>query len=227
MCKLRRFFAPVSVCASCVFVYLCICPYPCFINHAHKACVTMCMHACKHRPVVARLDSLWRSSVRFGTIQGTSAWPLRKDDAHKSRSEHRPVVARPRKRRESQIDYFFRKFEYRKAVDHMHGVSATRAVSQVCHAFGTLASITAPRMAADVETDVTHALAHAACHVSLGARMCVSRAVGSGVHGAALDAALHGLRGRLSPPPSRRENGNGGWARGEPKSSPWGRSIWS
>ena len=32
------------------------------------------------------LDSLRRSSVKIGTIQRRLAWPLRKDDTHKSRS---------------------------------------------------------------------------------------------------------------------------------------------
>jgi hypothetical protein len=32
------------------------------------------------------LDSLWGSSVKIGTIQRRLAWPLRKDDTHKSRS---------------------------------------------------------------------------------------------------------------------------------------------
>ena len=31
-------------------------------------------------------DSLRGSSVKIGTIQGRLAWPLRKDDTHKSRS---------------------------------------------------------------------------------------------------------------------------------------------
>ena len=33
-------------------------------------------------------DSLRRSSVKIGTIQRRLAWPLRKDDTHKSRSVH-------------------------------------------------------------------------------------------------------------------------------------------
>ena len=35
---------------------------------------------------IQRLDSLRGSSVKIGTIQRILAWPLRKDDAHKSRS---------------------------------------------------------------------------------------------------------------------------------------------
>ena len=38
---------------------------------------------------VDRRDSLRRSSVKIGTIQRSSAWPLRKDDAHKTRSVNR------------------------------------------------------------------------------------------------------------------------------------------
>ena len=33
------------------------------------------------------MDSLRGSSVKIGTIQRRLAWPLRKDDTHKSRSE--------------------------------------------------------------------------------------------------------------------------------------------
>ena len=33
------------------------------------------------------LDSFWGSSVKIGTIQRRLAWPLRKDDTHKSRSD--------------------------------------------------------------------------------------------------------------------------------------------
>ena len=32
------------------------------------------------------MDSLRGSSIKIGTIQRRLAWPLRKDDAHKSRS---------------------------------------------------------------------------------------------------------------------------------------------
>ena len=37
-------------------------------------------------PVHCHLDSLRGSSVKIGTIQRRLAWPLRKDDTHKSRS---------------------------------------------------------------------------------------------------------------------------------------------
>ena len=37
-------------------------------------------------PVGVQLDSLRGSSVKIGTIQRRLAWPLRKDDTHKSRS---------------------------------------------------------------------------------------------------------------------------------------------
>ena len=36
--------------------------------------------------LLSRLDSLRGSSVKIGTIQRILAWPLRKDDTHKSRS---------------------------------------------------------------------------------------------------------------------------------------------
>ena len=38
------------------------------------------------------LDSLRGSSGKIGTIQGRLAWPLRKDDTHKSRSENFPGI---------------------------------------------------------------------------------------------------------------------------------------
>ena len=37
-------------------------------------------------PLPLKLDSLRGSSVKIGTIQRRLAWPLRKDDTHKSRS---------------------------------------------------------------------------------------------------------------------------------------------
>ena len=46
------------------------------------------------RPRSAKLDSLRGSSVKIGTMQRRLAWPLRKDDTHKSRS-----VNKTRKRR--------------------------------------------------------------------------------------------------------------------------------
>ena len=36
--------------------------------------------------ITARVDSLRGPSVKIGTIQRRLAWPLRKDDTHKSRS---------------------------------------------------------------------------------------------------------------------------------------------
>ena len=50
-----------------------VCPYVCVPNYA----------ASVGRPL---LDSLRGSSVEIGTIQRRLAWPLRKDDTHKSRS---------------------------------------------------------------------------------------------------------------------------------------------
>ena len=40
------------------------------------------------RATTLNLDSLRGSSVKIGTIQRRLAWPLRKDDTHKSRSVH-------------------------------------------------------------------------------------------------------------------------------------------
>ena len=40
----------------------------------------------QQRSYQMRLDSLRGSSVKIGTIQRRLAWPLRKDDTHKSRS---------------------------------------------------------------------------------------------------------------------------------------------
>ena len=41
---------------------------------------------CAHDTTAHTLDSLRGSSVKIGTIQRRLAWPLRKDDTHKSRS---------------------------------------------------------------------------------------------------------------------------------------------
>ena len=41
------------------------------------------------------LDSLRGSSVKIGTIQRRLAWPLRKDDTHKSRSVNNFFVSAP------------------------------------------------------------------------------------------------------------------------------------
>ena len=41
---------------------------------------------CKCAPSISKSDPLRRSSVKIGTIQRRLAWPLRKDDTHKSRS---------------------------------------------------------------------------------------------------------------------------------------------
>ena len=45
---------------------------------------------------LTQLDSPRRSSVKIGTIQRRLAWPLRKDDTHKSRSDTSFFVAHPR-----------------------------------------------------------------------------------------------------------------------------------
>ena len=49
-----------------------------------------CRHAATLdlRAIGVVLDSLRGSSVKIGTIQRRLAWPLRKDDTHKSRSVH-------------------------------------------------------------------------------------------------------------------------------------------
>ena len=44
------------------------------------------------RPAELALDLLRESSVKIGTIQRRLAWPLRKDDTHKSRSVNKIVV---------------------------------------------------------------------------------------------------------------------------------------
>ena len=46
--------------------------------------ITFCLHGPLLSPSI--LDSLRGSSVKIGTIQRRLAWPLRKDDTHKSRS---------------------------------------------------------------------------------------------------------------------------------------------
>ena len=44
---------------------------------------------------ICNLDSLRGSSVKIGTIQRRLAWPLRKDDTHKSRSVNNFLSTRP------------------------------------------------------------------------------------------------------------------------------------
>ena len=44
-----------------------------------------------------KLDSLRGSSVKIGTIQIILAWPLRKDDTHKSRSVNNNEQTQPTK----------------------------------------------------------------------------------------------------------------------------------
>ena len=50
-------------------------------SHTHRQ-----LSSCQQLLSVAMLDSLRGSSVKIGTIQRRLAWPLRKDDTHKSRS---------------------------------------------------------------------------------------------------------------------------------------------
>ena len=57
----------------CIYMYT----YTCTYMHAYSCCVKV---------VEAKVDSLRGTSVEIGTIQRRLAWPLRKDDTHKSRS---------------------------------------------------------------------------------------------------------------------------------------------
>ena len=66
----------------CVYVYTCICVYVYMCTCVHT-CITVCVYMCMYVSV----DSLRGSSVKIGTIQRRLAWPLRKDDTHKSRSD--------------------------------------------------------------------------------------------------------------------------------------------
>ena len=52
-----------------------------FPNILFFACIV------EHLSLKFEVDSLRGSSVKIGTIQRRLAWPLRKDDTHKSRSE--------------------------------------------------------------------------------------------------------------------------------------------
>jgi len=52
----------------------------------HQLLTAQLTRPIKTRPRRASVDSLRRSSVKIGTIQRRLAWPLRKDDTHKSRS---------------------------------------------------------------------------------------------------------------------------------------------
>ena len=51
---------------------------------------------CHHFIEPISSDPLRRSSVKIGTVQRRLAWPLRKDDTHKSRSDTSFFVAHPR-----------------------------------------------------------------------------------------------------------------------------------
>ena len=62
-----------------------------FVRRAHEWCVGVCLSISMFYQfhlgrIFQDLDSLRGSSVKIGTIQRRLAWPLRKDDTHKSRS---------------------------------------------------------------------------------------------------------------------------------------------
>ena len=62
-----------------------------FVRRAHEWCVGVCLSISTFYQfhlgrIFQDLDSLRGSSVKIGTIQRRLAWPLRKDDTHKSRS---------------------------------------------------------------------------------------------------------------------------------------------
>ena len=79
----------------CVYVYIYI-----YIERERDIRTYICMYACMYVCVCVYIyiyiyiyrgarvssDGLRGSSVKYGTIQGRLAWPLRKDDTHTSRS---------------------------------------------------------------------------------------------------------------------------------------------
>ena len=80
----------------CMYVCMYVCMYACMYACMY-VCMYVCMCVCKQEKAVRkknykhnnnnnRLDSLRGASVKIGTIQRRLAWPLRKDDTHKSRS---------------------------------------------------------------------------------------------------------------------------------------------
>ena len=87
----------------CVYIYIYVCIYIYIYIHTYIH-IYICgferqdragggsaspegrRHRCKQNTHTTHLDSLRGSSVKIGTIQRRLAWPLRKDDTHKSRS---------------------------------------------------------------------------------------------------------------------------------------------
>ena len=62
------------------------------------------------------LDSLRESSVNIGTIQRGIAWPLRKDDTHKSRS----------------VNMLYKVFAHKTILTYMHGARSCDVI--LCYA---------------------------------------------------------------------------------------------
>ena len=69
---------PALLCTSLSTALSGACAFP---NILFFACIV------EHLNLKSELDSLRGSSVKIGMIQRRLAWPLRKDDTHKSRSE--------------------------------------------------------------------------------------------------------------------------------------------
>ena len=83
----------------CLSVCLSVCMYVCMYNiqiiitgaltvgdsPPHESVRLL---ALRHVCFLDSLDSLWGSSVKIGTIRRNLAWPLRKDDTRKSRSDN-------------------------------------------------------------------------------------------------------------------------------------------
>ena len=61
-------------------------PLPYYTAGEHRRCFDTATRASALMYAYSELDSLRGSSVKIGTIQRRLAWPLRKDDTHKSRS---------------------------------------------------------------------------------------------------------------------------------------------
>ena len=70
---------------STLFCFCCCCCCCCCPSSGVEAhCSIACLHS--FPAAASLLDSLRGSSVKIETIQRRLAWPLRKDDTHKSRS---------------------------------------------------------------------------------------------------------------------------------------------
>ena len=89
-----------------IYIYIHIYIYTYTYVYIMHLYIYICIHTCIHTYIYIyrereictprRKGSLRGSSVKIGTIQRRLAWPLRKDDAHKSRSVNN--ICTPRRR---------------------------------------------------------------------------------------------------------------------------------